>query len=668
MPPAPPAHPEGMGVIPSNMRRHTFIPSVSEGIPVEPPSPGHLWRRSSRSRSPSLHHQYRQEPIYPPSGPPRSHQSVYPPPLVPPPVGAPSVPTFFGSPAGGVIEPPSLGPPGGGNIIIQPAAGAVIQPPTMFPPPIVAPGDLQPDSSQTRQNLRTPRVTPIPITIEGASRRTPSPPYFPPGHSFGSPSVSMTHDDRSRRSPIIIPGSPRSPSRGSPGRPSRSYRSSRSPRGRTIVVQGPPALPRSRRSRSHRSQSPPPPMIGPQLPPPIITVQPESRGRSRHRVPPHSTALDRSRSHVHSRTPSPDQYRPHPSHRDGSRHGSRRPRSPIIIHQPGSILPPVTAGQPPVVPFDPTTQPPVTFVQEPAPPRRLQRSHRHRSRTPPPQTPMVILPPGSERPPRSGSWDRPRHHRNLLERWGRRRRRSHERPHRRDHDYDDYDRGPRYYSPSRRHERSRSRLRRSSRSPVRSHSYSPEPRRSHRRRGGSLYSYRGSLSPPRTSRRSRPTIFTGPEPRSSRRRDRSYSPSVIVTRGEHGERSYQRPRSTLILPGDDHRPRSSRRRDRSYSPSVIVTQGEHGGRSYQRPRSTLILPGDDHRPPSQTPISIAPSHRLSRPPSIEFVPPSLYSERLHEWEAPHPLVSALYLDIKQETDGHHIRPLVQPVATHLIQG
>jgi hypothetical protein len=567
---------------------------------VEPPPPDQLWISASRSPSPSLHSQYRQEPITPPPGPPRSRQSVYPPPPMPPPVGgAPIVPTFFGSPAGGVIEPPSPH----GDILIQPPGGAVIQPGTMFPPPIVPPSDSQSvsrDPSRTRQSLRTPRAPPIPIIVESASR---SPPLILPGHSFGSP---MTHD-RPGRSPIMILDSPHSSSRGSPGRPSRSYESSRSPRrrGRPIVIEGPPTLPRSRRSRSHhQSQSPPPPVIGPQLPQPTIMVQPESRERSRHRVPPRGTALDRPRSQMYSRTPSSERYRPHPSHRDGSRDGSHRPHSPIIIQHPASILPPMTGVQPPVMPIVPTAQPPVTFVEGPAPSRRLQRSHRDRSHTPPPRTPVVILPPDSERPPRSGSWDRPRHRRNLLPRSRRHRHRSYERPDSRGHYYDDDDvpdRGPRYYSPSRRHERSRSRprtrLRRSSRSPVRSQSYSPEPRRSHRRHGSHLYSYRGSLSPPRTSRRSR-TVITGPVPRSSRRRDRSYSPSVIVTQGEHGRRSHHRP--------------------------------------------PLIIPGDDHRPPSQSPISIGPSHRLSRAPSIEFIPPSLYSERINEWERPHPLVSALY--------------------------
>ena len=570
---------------------------------MEPPPPDELW---GTSRPPSFYHQYRQEPIIPPSASSRSYQSVYPPPPVPPPVGGASA--VFGSPGGGVIEPPSLSRPPD-EIVIQPFADAVTRPPTVFPPPIVAPSDPQSvpiDPSRTRQSLRTPRVPPIPITIESPSRGTPSPPFTPPGHTFGSPPASTTRDrsrrSPSRRSPIIIAGSPHSSSGDSPGR--RSYRSSHSPhrRGRTIVVEGSPALPHSqRRGHSHyRSQSPPPPVIGPQLQQPTVIVQSESRGRSRHRVPPHSTALDRPHSHMHSRTPSPERYRPHPSHRDGSRDGSRRAHSPMIIQHPGSVLPPVTAfpGQPPVVPIVPPVHPPVAFVQEPAPPRRLRRSHRHDSRTPSPRRPVLVLPPG-ERPPRSRSWDRPRHRRNFLQRWGRGRRRSDERPSSRGH-YDDYDapdRDPRYDYPSRRHERSRSRLRRSSRSPVRSQSYSPGPRRGHRRRGSYRYSYRESLSPPHTSRRSRRTVITGPVPRSSRRRHGSHSPPLIIGQGEHGRRSSQ--------------------------------------------RATVILPGDDHRSPSRSPISIAPSHRLPRPPSIEFVPPSLYAERLHEWESPHPLVSAL---------------------------
>ena len=610
MPLAPPAPSDDIAVIPPMMPRHTLVPSVSEGIPVEPPSPDELW---GTSRPPSFYPQYRQEPIIPPSAP-RSHLSAYPPPPVPPPVGdAPIAPGVFGSPAGEVIEPPSLS---------RPLEEIVIRPPTVFPPPIAAPSDPQfvpIDPSRTRQSLGTPRVPPIPITIESPSRGTPSPPFTPPGHTFGSPPGSTTHDrsrhspsrrspsrrspsrrSPSRRSPIIMAGSPHSSSRDSPGR--RSYRSSHSPhrQGRSIVVEVPPALPRSqRRGDSHyRSQSPPPPVIGPQLHQPTVVVQSESRGRSRHRVPPQSTALDRPHSHMHSRTPSPERYRPHPSRRDGSRGGSRRPHSPMIIPHPGSILPPVTAipGQLPVVPIVPPAHPPVAFVQEPAPPRRLHRSHRHGSRTP---SPVLVLPPG-ERPPRSRSWDRPRHRRNLLQRLGRGRRRSDERPSSRGH-YDDYDapdRDPRYDYPSRRHERSRSRLRRSSRSPVRSQSYSPEPRRGHRRRGSYQYTYRESLSPPHTSRRSRRTVITGPVPRSSRRRHGSHSPPLIISQGDHGRRSSQ--------------------------------------------RATVILPGDDHRSPSRSPISIAPSHRLPRPPSIEFVPPSLYSERLHEWERPHPLVSALY--------------------------
>ena len=591
--PAPLAPPEDIAVIPPAMPMHSLVPSVLEGIPVEPPSPQQLW--GTPSRPPSLYFQHPQVPITPPPGPPRSHQSVYPPPPVPPPVGsAMTVPAIFGSPAeGGVIEPPSLGLPE--NIVIQPAAGAVIQPATLFPPPIVAPSDSHSapvDPPRTRQSLR---------------RGTPSPSFGRPGLTFGSPPVSMTHDRPSRRSPIIVPGSPHSSSRGSPGRPSRSYRPSRSPH-RAVFVEGAPALPRSRRShRDHQSRSPSPPVFGPQLPQPPVIVQSESRGRSTHRVPPRSTALDRPHSHSHShshphshphsRSPSPERYRPHPSHRSSS----HRPRSPIVLQQPPTMMPPMTGVQPPVMPIAPTAHP--VTIMEPPHPRRLHRSHRHYSRTPSPRTPVIVAPPGHSRSghPRSGSWDRPRHRRNFLQGWGRRRRGSYERPHSRGHYYDDYDapdRDPRYHYPSRHHGRPPSRLRRSSRSLVRSHSYSPEPRHSHRRRGSYQYSDE-ELPPPRTSRRSHRTFISGAVPH------------------------------------------SSRRGDRSPSPSVLVTQGEHVGRSYQRP--TLILPGDDHPSPSRSPISIAPSRRLTRAPSIEFVPPSLHSERLHEWEAPHPLVSALYL-------------------------
>ena len=588
VPPAPLAPPEDVAIIPAGMPMHTRIPSVSEGIPVVPPSPQQLW--GTGSRPPSFYPQF---PSTPHTGPPRSHQSVYPPPPIPPPVGsAQIVPTAFGSPAGGVIEPPSL----------SPHEDIVIQPTTSFPGPIVAPSDshhVPVDPPRTGQTMRTPHMPPMAIDIESP----PSPPFFPPELPFGSPPGSMTHDRRSRRSrrsPIFEPGSPRSPSRGSPGRPSRSHRSSGSPQrqGRTIFVE---EAPRSRRShRDHQSQSPSPPVFGPQPPQPSVMVRSDSRGPPRHRVPSRGTALDRPRSPLQSRSPSPERY---PPPRSSRREGSRRPRSPIVFQQPGSILPPITGFQPPPgMPIAPTG-PPVTFV-EPPHPRRLHRSHRYYSRTPSPQTPVIIDPHGLPRsPPRSGSWDRPRHRRNFLQREGRRRRRSYERPYSRGHSYDDYDdydapdRHPRSRShyPSRRHERSPARLRRSSRSIVRSHSYSPESRRSHRRHGSYAYSYGEPMSPPRTSRRSHRTFISGPVPHSSRR---------------------------------------------SPSPSVVVTHGEHVGRSYQQP--TFILPGDDQSP-RRPPISFDPSHRLTRPPSIDIIAPSLRSERIHEWEGPHPLVSAVYL-------------------------
>ena len=591
VPPALPAPAEDVAIIPAGMPMHTRVPSaVSEGILVEPPSPQQL--RGPGSRPPSFYPQF---PSTPHPGPPRSHQSVYPPPPMPPPVDSTQVvPTAFGSPGG--IEPPSL----------SPHEDIVIQPTTSFPGPIVAPSGshhVPMDPPRTGQTIRTPRGAPIPIDIESP----PAPPFFPPELlPFGSPRGAMTHDRpsrRSRRSPIFAPGSPRSPSRGSPGRPSRSHRSSDSPQrqGRNIFVEEAPVLPRSRRShRDRQSQSPSPPVFGPQLPQPSVMVRSDSRGRSRHRVPSRGTALDRPRSPLHSRSPSPEPERYPPPH-SSRREGSRRPRSPIVFQQPGSILPPMTGFQPPpVMPIAPTG-PPVTFV-EPPHPRRLHRSHRYHSRTPSPQTPVILDPHGLPRsPPRSGSWDRPRHRRNFLQREGRRRRRSYERPYSRGHSYDDYDdydapdRDPRSHHPSRRHERSPGRLRRSSRSRMRSHSYSPEFRRSHRRHGSYAYSDGEPMSPPRTSHRSHRTFISGPVPRSSRR---------------------------------------------SPSPDVVVTHGEHVGRSYRQP--TLILHGDDQSP-RRSPLSIAPSHRLSRPPSINVIAPSLRSERIHEWEAPHPLVSALYL-------------------------
>lgn len=566
---------------------------------MEPPSAEHLW---GSPRLPSMHPQYPQGPIVPPPGPPQSHQSIYPPPPMPPPgISAPSI-LPFGTPVGGVTEGPSLSPPD--DIIIQPAAEAVLQPAPMFLPPFVAPSDSQQvpaDPLRTQQDSRTPRMPPVSI-MEGASRGTSSPPFILPRHGFGSPPVFSTRDRPSRRSlsrsrhPVVLEsGSPHLPSRGSPGRPSRGHRSSHSPY--RVVVEGGSSRrshSRGRSGRSGRSRSPlPPALVLPQPSQPTI-IMPESRGRPRHRTPSRRTALDRPHPPTRSQTPSPEPYQPRPSYRDSS----RRPRSPIVVQQSAPILPPGTGFQPPVVPLAPTAQQPVTIVQGPPPSRRLHRSDRHRDHTSSPQRPVVVLPPGRERS-RSRSWERPRHRRNFLQRMFRGR--SYERPYDRYphyeeygprdrepryphyEDYDPRDREPRYYSPGRRHER------RHSRSPGR---YSPEPRRQRRRRS---YSYSYVESPPRTSRRSPHTII-GPDPR------------------------------------------STRRRGRDYSPPLVVTQGEHGGRSYRQP--TVIFPGGDDRSPSPTPISIAPSHRHPRAPSIQFVPPSLRSESHHEWEAPHPLVSA----------------------------
>ena len=594
-PPAPPAPLENIAVVPPVIPWRTPVTYVSESSGVVPPSPSPS--PPQQPRPPSSYPQYRQEPIAPPPGPPPgppwSYQSMYPPPLMPPPViSAPSDPPVFGTPDEGMTGPPSLNR--SENIIIRPAADAVIQPPpiqppSVFPPPTVAASDLQQvpaDPPRTRQDLGTPHMPPVTIDIESASGGTASPPLIPLGHTFGSPPVSMTRDRSSRRShsrsrhPVVIEqGSPHSPSRGSPGSPSRSSRS----HGRAVVVEEP----RSRRSHSRRrSRSPLPALVLPQPSQPTVIMATESRGRPRHRTPSRRTALDRPHSYTPSQSPSSGQYRPQPSHRDSP----RRPHSPIIVQQPAPILQPGTGVQPSVVPFAPPAQP-VMIIQEPAPSRRLHRSHRRRSRTPPPQRPVVVLPPGRSR---SRSWERPRNRRNFLQRLFRGR--SYERSYDRDPYYGDYDardRDPRYYSPSR-HSPSRRHERRHERSPVR---YSPESRRHRRRRS---YSYPRGESPPRTSRRSPLTIIPGP--------------------GTH----------------------SSRRRGRGHSPPMVVTQGERGGRSYRQP--TMIFPEDDDRPPSRSPISMVPSHHPPShhppAPSIEVIPSSLYSERRDEWEVPHPLVSA----------------------------
>src|SRR5258706_11346825 len=61
-PPAPLAPSEDIAVIP---HMHTLAPSISEGIPVEPPSPQELW--GPASRPPSFYPQF---PSTPHPGPP----------------------------------------------------------------------------------------------------------------------------------------------------------------------------------------------------------------------------------------------------------------------------------------------------------------------------------------------------------------------------------------------------------------------------------------------------------------------------------------------------------------------------------------------------------------------------------------------------------------------
>lgn len=113
----------------------------------------------------------RDEPIVPRHGLPRSQQPVYPPPPMPPPR---RVSHQFSVPlTGGMTEPPSFEP-------TQPTTGAVIHPRMVFYPISIANSGLP----QTLQSSRTPQMPP----------GEPSPPFFPPGHTFGSPPVSMRRD------------------------------------------------------------------------------------------------------------------------------------------------------------------------------------------------------------------------------------------------------------------------------------------------------------------------------------------------------------------------------------------------------------------------------------------------------------------------------------------
>jgi len=210
----------------------------------------------------------RDEPIVPRYGLPRSQQPVYPPPPM--------------SPPRRVSHQFSVPLPGNDRT----TAGAVIQPSMVFSPTSIAPSGLP----QTLQSSRTPHMPPVTIDIEVASRRTPSPPFFPPGHTFGTPPVSMRRDrpsrcslSRGRRSAIIEPGSPHSPYRGSPDRPSHSHRTSHPPIDEVepFLLRKPPFCP----APEEWSRNPSPDVVLPQ-PQPTVIVKTESRGRSRYRTPP----------------------------------------------------------------------------------------------------------------------------------------------------------------------------------------------------------------------------------------------------------------------------------------------------------------------------------------------------------------------------------------------